>query len=481
VACDEVMEYTFHTDPFKHQLKAVRRSLSQGSIGLLMDPGVGKTKPTIDYAGCLHLKEGINKVLVVMPKSVMGVWVEEISTHLPPEIERIIVRLDGSRRLKLIGQHGKPSVLTFFLISYDSLWRKTTKQALIRWKPELMICDESHYIANPTSKRSRGILAVGKVTKYRMILTGTFLPNGPLNSYCQLKFLYPTIFPMSWTKFKERYAVWYRVNSSYKKLKRYKRLKELNAIINQCCMMVTKQDAGLDLPDRMEVIVPVEMSAKGWKAYKTMKRDKIVELKGMESSAEIILTELLRFQQITSGFLTVETGEYDHRDRPIKEDVDIHDDKVRALLELVQIHRAYSEKVLIFYKFKWEYKAITSALKRARITFEGINGSTKNTRRDAIRREFQSGIYDALVLQIKAGGVGLTLTAANINIFYSTSQQLADYLQARDRIHRPGQLRKVTDYHLIVRNTIDEKIYQSHKDKKSLADRVTAKNWKEFV
>jgi len=443
-----------------------------------MDPGCGKTKPAIDYIGCRYLRDGHKRVLILVPKSIIGVWEEEIDTHLPPKIPRRVVRLEGHNRKKLIDQNSKNPVLTIFLISYDSAWR--SKKELIKWGPQGIIADESHYISGATSKRSKGARSIRKGAQWALILTGTFLPNGPLNAYAQLNFLDPSIFPYSWTKFKERYAVWFKM-SGYMKLKKYKRLSELERIIAKHCIIVRKEDA-LDLPKRKSQIVPVEMSAKAWKYYNQMKQEKLVEFKQGDATAEIILTEMLRFQQITSGFLTVDTGEYDHRDRPIKEEVNIHEDKIKALLEIIDIHLSHGEKIVVFCRFRWEMDHILSALKKQRVKHAFIDGRVKkSTDRDLIRRRFQKGKYDVIVLNIATGGVGITLTAANVGIFYSTTFQYDHYQQAKDRIHRPGQTKPVIYYHLIVRGTIDERIMESNYSKKNLADKITPSNWSKFI
>ena len=472
------MYYYFHTKPFKHQKKALKLSLKRGSFGYLMEPGSGKTKPAIDYIGCRHLRDKHNKILVLAPKSVIGVWEDQIAEHLPPSIKRTVIRLEGSRRKTLINQYKNPDSLTIFLISYDSAWR--SKKDLVKWKPDGVIADESHYIKGATSKRSRGAIAIRMVAQWGMILTGTFMSKNPLDAYAQLRFINPDIFPMSWTKFKERYAVWIKMPGGWYKIKRFKRMHELKKIIKENCIIVYKKDV-LDLPQQTDQIIPVEMPPKAWKYYRQLKNEHLLEFKEGKVRAKLIVTELLRYHQITSGFLSVETGKYDHRNNPIREDVFIHDAKIKALMELVQIHREYGEKIIVFCRFRWEVDQICKALKKERISHAVIDGRIPNRERDQIRHDFQSGKYDVAVLNIGAGGVGITLTAANIAIFYSLTFQYDHYKQARDRIHRPGQEQKVTYYHLIVKGSIDEKIIKSLGQKKSLADEITPSNWSEFV
>ena len=474
------MFYHFHTKPFQHQKKALKVSIDSDYYAYLMDPGTGKTKTAIDYIGCRYLRDGHTKVLVICPASVIGVWEEQIEEHLPPSIKRKVFRLEGMRRHSIITENKSCPVLTIFLISYDTMWR--TKKPILKWKPQGIICDESHYIKSPTSARSRGVHSLTKVSQWRLILTGTFIANSPLDSYSQMKFLDPAIFPMSWTKFKERYAVWVNIKGQrWKKLKRYKRLKELNQKIMAHAIKVEK-DKALDLPKRIDIMVPVEMTQKAWKAYNTMKKDKILKFKQGKAKAELMVTELIRFQQITSGFVVVETGEYDKNDKPIRREVNIHDEKIKALIELINIHLAYKEKIVVFCQFKWEIKQIQALLTKHKIDHATLDGATKGRVRDDIRRRFQSGTGPkVIVANIAAGGIGITLTAANVAIFYSLSNSLTHYLQARDRLHRPGQHRPVTYYHLLVKGSIDEKIMKVNKEKKNLADLVTAKNWKDFI
>lgn len=472
------MYYNFYTKPFKHQRKALKWSLKKGSLGYLMEPGSGKTKPAVDYIGCRFLRDGHKKILIFAPKSVLGVWEDEIAQHLPPDIERVVIRLEGTKRKALIEKHKNPDMLTIFIISYDSAWR--SKKELIKWKPDGVIADESHYIKGATSKRSKGAIAIRKVAKWGLILTGTFMSKSPLDAYAQLRFINPDIFPMSWTKFKERYSVWVRTHGGWMKLKRYKRLHEIKKLISENCIIIYKKDV-LDLPKQVSQIIPVEMPVKAWKHYKELKKEKMIEFEEGNATAKIIATELLRFQQITSGFVSVDTGEFDHRFRPIRENVDIHREKIKTAIELINIHRQYKEKAVVFCRFRWEIDRLSEALKKEKISHAIIDGRVKNMDRDKIRKEFQSGKYEVVIINIAAGGVGITLTAANIAIFYSLTFQYDLYKQARDRIHRPGQTKRVKYYHLIVKNSIDEKLMQSLKSKKSMAHQITPSNWAQFI
>ena len=472
------MYYEFHTEPYKHQIKTLKMALKKGNLGVLADPGCGKTKIAIDYIGCRYLRDGHKRILVLAPKSVLGVWEEEIETHLPPSIPRAVIRLEGTNRERLIKNHMNPDKLTIFLISYDSAWR--SKGSLIKWKSQGVIADESHYIAGATSKRSRGARAIREHADWALILTGTFLPNWPLNAYAQLNFLNPKIFPYSWTKFKNRYAVWVMAKGGYWRLKRYKRLHELKEIIRKYSVVI-KKDKVLDLPKRQDSVVPIDMDPKTRKIYDQIKKEKLVEFKQGKATAEIILTELLRFQQLTSGFLSVETGRYDHRDRPIREEVKIHEAKIKAALEIIDIHRAHGEKVVVFTRFRWELDQIATALRKRKISCAVIDGRVNVKERDEIRRDFQKGKYDVAVVNMATGGVGINLTAANVAIFFSLSFKYDHYQQAKDRIHRPGQNKPVIYYHLIMRKSIDEKIMTALREKKSLADKLTEQKPEELV
>lgn len=470
------MRYKLHTTPYVHQAQALKLLMKKGSLGLLMDPGCGKTKTTIDYIGYLACRQKGLKVLVIAPKTVLGVWEDEVPIHLHPMVECKIVRLEGRKRAKVLQANLYNKEATIFLVSYDSAWRT---EGLLKSDINLMICDESHYIKNPTSRRSKFIHKMGLKSELRMILTGTFLPNGVLGAYSQMKFLNPNEFDMSWTVYKERYMRWWKPKGQqYKIPKGPRRTKELNKKIMRNVFKVEK-DKVLDLPERTDVIVPIEMPPKAWKYYRQMEKDKIIKFEGGKAKAEIVLTELLHFQQITGGFVRIDTGKFDERDRPIKEDVFIHDAKLKALEEIIDVHKEYGEKVIVFCRYRWELKKIGELLTKRKITHEEISGSSKD--RDGVRRRFQSGDTEVLVLQIASGGIGITLTRGNIVVFYSTDQHLDHYLQARDRVHRPGQTRKVTYYHLIVKGSIDEKIRESHQEKKSLADMITAKNWRNFI
>ena len=191
------MKYKFKVSPFDYQRKILKLALQKRKYALWLDPGLGKTKIGVDFCGCLNLMRGVNRVLVVCPKSVKGVWQEEIAQHLP---SNLVIEW---------------KIVTYSYLSYKQRIEKNgivkRKQLhlneLLKWKPQVVIIDEAHYIKTHTADRSKAIAKICKNAPYQLQLTGTPQPNDYLDLWNQIDTLYPGVLG-SFKDFKEHHAIY---------------------------------------------------------------------------------------------------------------------------------------------------------------------------------------------------------------------------------------------------------------------------------
>lgn len=428
------------TKLFNHQKDAYKFSIKRKNSALLMEQGTGKTLPSIKVAGRRYLKGEINKLLIVAPLSVLYEWQRQFEEHANFPYDFSI------KKLSFIDKEG----LKVTAINYDYLWR--IEKEILKWKPDMIIADESQYIKNRKSKRAKALYKIGSKSEYRMILTGTPMTQNPLDFFGQYKFLKPEIFGTNFKNFKDRYAV-FGGYMNYK-IVDYKNLKELTRKAYKVAYRVTKEEA-LDLPEKIDQYVYANLEKSAQKYYNEMKEESIIKIKDEYIPAPVVLTQLLRLQQITGGFIPTED-----------EIFSISKAKLKALEDIMEDRKPY----VIFAKFRPEIDAISDMLKLKKIKHRTLTGSTKD--RGKVIEDFQSGKADVLVAQIAAGGVGLTLTKANTAIFYSLDYSLINYEQAKARIHRIGQNKKVNYIHIIVPKTVDELVLKSLKKKRDLAHMV---------
>ena len=197
--------FVFKTEPYEHQLTALEKSCDRENYAYFMEMGTGKSKVLIDNITHLYTKGKINAVLVVAPKGVYRNWAKrEIPIHLPDFIEKNIYLWTPGESAKMLKEKEdfiKPSSeLKFLVMNVEAL--STPKGVKYAWKfianhDTLMAVDESTTIKNPTAKRTKNIVKLGKYCYYRRILTGSPITRSPLDIYTQCQFLDPALLGFS--------------------------------------------------------------------------------------------------------------------------------------------------------------------------------------------------------------------------------------------------------------------------------------------
>lgn len=515
-------------DLMAHQKDGVEFLKKVDGVGaLLWDPGVGKTFATLAYVDHLATLYKQVRVLVVAPLTAADTWVLQ-----PPLIMRSPVKarmLQGPTKnlLLRLAEAGKWETVPDMPIKVDhygqpeemrkghrvtilsmsagaiSTWcssRPNTAQmlgAIRKYDPHLIVVDESHIIKAPTSQISKAMYSIGQVADRRIILTGTVNPRSPLDVFGQWRFLAPWTFsdtydkpftktpatmtsaqkrsikPWSWTRFSSRYTITGGYGG-YETIG-YVNLDELNSRVAERSMVVRKEDA-LDLPPVTDSTIHVTLSAKEQKAYEEMRKDLAAQLEdGSLLEAPNALAKIMKLRQITAGFAKDTETEEVHR---------LGVTKQRAVKELVDVTLAGENRLVVFAYFRSECETLADALKAKGRTVELITGETKAKDRLAIRQRFKdvSGNPEQTVLVAQARTMALSvneLVTAQNGIFVSLSERRDDWVQARGRLDRNGQLgNHVTFWNIVAPDTIDEIMLQRHKDRgdmeKALLDHIKA-------
>lgn len=451
------LDIPLKTTLFEHQKKAAKIGTVLDSSALLMEQGTGKTLAAIAIATHRYLKGQVKRLLIVAPKSVLPEWARQFEEHtdLPYQI-RSLEGMKKSKKQDIINNWEDSEGLQVIVINYESVWR--LEDELKDWAPDMIICDESQKIKKATAKQSKALHRLGKIARYKLILTGTPVTQSPLDFYSQYLFLDPSIFGTSFSKFRDRYAVM----GGYQNYQiiDYKNLDELAEKAHSIAYRVTKEEA-LDLPDVVHQTLYAELEPKAKKLYKELAEESILKLQGETVTAPIVLTQLLRLQQIAGGFINTEEGTV----------VQVSNAKLSVLKDKVEDLIEAGKKIVIFARFIPEIEAISKTLDDLGIKHHTLTGKTKD--RGSIISDFQNNPETKVFLaQTKTGGVGITLTAADTAIFYSKDYSLEAYLQALARIHRLGQTKKVTYLHIVAQDTVDEEVTKRLIQKEDIATLV---------
>ena len=477
------MDYKFKTEPYEHQLTALGTSHNKENFALFMEMGTGKSKVLIDNIAMLYDKGKINAALIIAPKGVYRNWEQqELPIHMPEHIMFQIITWSPSTTIKQKNSLKKLFIhnedLVIFLMNIEAFSTKkgvqiAEKFLLAHWA--LMAIDESTTIKSPTASRTKSVLKLRALAKYRRILTGAPVTKSPLDLYTQCFFLDPDFLDFSsYYAFKNRYAIMVDRNvgtHSFKHVLGYRRLDELNDKLGNFSYRVLKEDC-LDLPEKVYMKRNISLTPEQLKAYVEMKKHAITELKGKRTTATSALAQLVRLHQIVCGHLTHDDGE-------------IRKLKNNRMKELLEILEETDGKVIIWAIYRHDIKEITKVIsgRYGAKCVESFFGDTADRDRQDIVARFQDRASDLrfFVGNPKTGGYGLTLTASHTVIYYSNSYDLEIRLQSEDRVHRISQEKKVTYIDLITEGTVDELIVKNLRSKINLATKILGEDLKKWL
>lgn len=466
------------TFPMPQQVVAFNVGMALPRFALLMEQGTGKSLSLISIMGRRFLDGEIKRVLIIAPSSVVPVWTDseigELALHANFPYKAVPLRGEIKKRIEFLkAWKPTPGVLQIAVINYEATWRSGMEEALAAWRPDLIACDESQHIKSPGAEQSKAIVRLGRGAKYRAILTGTPVTQGPLDFFGQYKFLEQSIFGPSMTSFRNRYTITETrrgTNGEFKQILAYKNLEELVQKAHAIAYRCTKVDAKMGLPEFVDQRLYYNLDKKSADMYKTMVRESIMLLEsGDYMVASNVLAKALRLSQLCGGF----AGEHGNEELVNTGKLSLLSNTLDDLLTIE------GKKVVIFARFTPEIRAIRNMVIKKDLGYALISGEVSAKQREFEIREFaQNPECRVFIGQIETAQQGLNLTEADTMIFYSATYNFADYDQARARIHRKGQKNACTYIHLLAAGTIDEKVLRVLRNKKDLAHMVVD-NWRE--
>ncbi|MEN3275301.1 MAG: hypothetical protein V7631_1091 [Massilia sp.] len=424
--------------------------------GILADDmGLGKTVQTL--AHILVEKEAgrlTSPALVIAPTSLMTNWQEE-AARFAPSLK--VLLLQGKERMDMFDQIEQSDIV---LTTYALLPRDEEK--LREHHYHLVILDESHYIKNTRSKAAQTAGSLN--ANHRLCLTGTPLENHLGELWSQFHFLLPGLLG-------EEKAFNTQFRHPIERQDDPVRRALLNRRIRPFLLRRTKDNVAKELPEKTEMIRRVELTGPQRDLYETVRlaMDKKVreeiDRKGVARSQIVILEALLKLRQVCCDPRLVKA-------MPAKKNTAAISAKLMDLMQMVDDLLEEGRKILVFSQFTSMLALIEEELTARGIRYAILTGETRD--RSAQVAAFQQGAVPIFLISLKAGGVGLNLTAADTVIHYDPWWNPAAENQATDRAWRIGQDKPVFVYKLIAKGTLEEKIQQLQQKKSELAQSILA-------
>nr|VFK12839.1 MAG: Helicase conserved C-terminal domain-containing protein [Candidatus Kentron sp. LPFa]VFK30589.1 MAG: Helicase conserved C-terminal domain-containing protein [Candidatus Kentron sp. LPFa] len=406
------------------------------------DMGLGKTLQAITL---ILDRAAQGPSLVVAPTSVCLNWQAEIQ-RFAPTLNGIY--FGGGNRQETLDQLQPFHVL---ICSYGLLQQEAEMLARIQWN--VIVLDEAQAIKNRMTKRSQAAMAL--TGAFRILTTGTPIENHLGELWNLFRFINPGLLG-SLEKFNERFAI---PMERYGKKDPGKRLKKL---IQPFLLRRAKSQVLEELPPRTEIVLHVEMSSEESAFYEVLRQQAVQQIEQTDGPIEQknfrILAELMRLRRACCN------------SRLVMPESAIPSTKLALFHKVSEELLENRHKVLVFSQFVDHLTIIRQSLDQRGVAYQYLDGSTPPKERKRRVDAFQSGEGDIFLISLKAGGLGINLTAADYVIHMDPWWNPAVEDQASDRAHRIGQQRPVTIYRLVTKGSIEEKIVDLHRHKRDLAD-----------
>lgn len=405
------------------------------------DMGLGKTIQAISII-LNRAKNG--PTLVVAPASVCPNWIKEIKKFAPSLTPQLFGFGDREKMLKS-AKKNDVIITTYGLVQSDS-------EAFANKKFTTIVLDEAQAIKNRTAKRSKA--AMDLQGDFKIITTGTPIENHLGELWNLFQFINPGLLG-TWKQFQERYA------TPIEKHNDLDVKDSLKQLIQPFILRRRKDEVLKELPAKTEINLQVELSEEEKAFYEALRQNALENIEKADdpgTKAMQILAQITKLRQASC------------HPKLVTADSKIQSSKLHLFTKIVAELIENGHKALVFSQFVGHLKLIEAVVKKLKIKYQYLDGSTPMKERQKRVDAFQNGEGNIFLISLKAGGTGLNLTAADYVIHMDPWWNPAVEDQASDRVHRIGQQRPVTVYRLVTHQTIEEKIIKLHEHKRDLAD-----------
>jgi SWI/SNF-related matrix-associated actin-dependent regulator 1 of chromatin subfamily A len=427
-------KYT-HRPPMEHQKEAIEKLVKNKKFILADDMGLGKTTSTIIAA----LETGAKKVLIVCPASLKINWQREIANYS----DRAVYIAEGK---KFSDEHD------FVIVNYDILknfhdTKEIEKSEIMKINFDLVIMDEAHMISNPQAQRTKIANDIASKSNRVWLLSGTPMTSRPMNYYNLLNLVDSPV-AMNWMAYAKRYCNGFQFSVGKRKVWNVTGASNLDELRERTSTHILRRlkEEVLDLPEKIITPVYLRLKSKDYEDLVGEYFDWYDQNPEESTSLTIQFSKLMKVRKV------------------------IAQEKIKNTIELAENIIEQGKKVIIFTNFTDTLNEIYNHFGKSAVYLDG--SCSKFHRQNAVD-EFQTNDkIKVFVGNLKAAGVGITLTSAEAVIMNDLSFVPAEHSQAEDRSHRIGQKNSTSVYYPLFENTIEGAIYDILNRKKKIISTV---------
>jgi SNF2 family DNA or RNA helicase len=422
--------------PFAHQKQTSEFLTLNKKAFCFNEQGTGKTASVIWACDYLMNMGIVNRVLVICPLSIMkSAWQADLfkfAVHRTCDV----AYGEAKQRRKLIDNGAE-----FVIINFDGV--EIVKETIEKAGFDLIVVDEASAYKNAQTTRWKTLRDISENVKGMWMLTGTPAAQSPVDAYGLARLINPKNTPKFFGQFRDQ--VMYKAGT-YRWLPKQQAQSIVHKVLQPAIRF--EKDQCLDLPDVTCIERDAPLTPQQMKYYRTLKKQMTMMAGGEQVTAVNAATNINKLLQISGGAVYSDTGEV------VEFDVS---NRLNVIQEVIE---EASHKVLVFVPFTHTIELLYSRLTKDGITCGIINGQVPVNKRHEIIQDFQdTENIRVLIIQPQAASHGLTLTAANVIIWYAPVTSVETYLQANARINRPGQKNPMTIVH-IKGSDVEAKLYK---------------------
>lgn len=479
-------EFKYHTQPYPAQEVGLRYLYTLGSAGLLMEPGMGKSKVVLDYIMLM----GFKKVLIVCPKPLIFVWEEEIEVHRP-ELDFYAVKTTDWESEKEGIRNARVTIVNYT--------KAITFKDQLKLEGFTFIHLDEFLIKDPKSLRTIGLTELSTSIPYRCGGSGTLVNNTIVDVFAPVRYIEPSLTGSLASAFLRHFSVRkLDKDTNRERIVAFKGTAEAKSILESCCIVMTKEEWLKDLPKKTFKDIYVNPSEQQRRMIGELAENYVTEFEGEYIEVDNPLVMLTKLYQLSNGFLYQSFEKQDVSDllatpkegavkKKGRKTLFLDEQpKIEALSKLLD--RIEEERAIVWFNLSGEFELISKLLDERGIRYLHIRGGEKDTG-GKVKTFNRDNTYKILLCQAKSVNYGITvlgnkredsetdedidggeiLPAFNnsvyTQIFYSMSFSLETYLQQQDRIHRFGQKHECKYYRLFLNTPVEHRIRKAIDDK----------------
>lgn len=447
-------KWVFEMPPLAVQAAALAASGRTRQYAYFMDPGTGKTGTILSEFTYAERAGAVDLLLVICPNNLRANW--------KSEAEKMGFQYE-------VAIYPEPAPARgVWVVNYEKIIGKPFDDLVkvVQTRNVFVVCDESHRIKNFKAKVSKAAIFLFDLAKIKRVMTGTPIANNVVDLWSQLRAIGAHGQHRSPYTFRNRYGI--MGGFMGKQIVGTQREDELQDMLKACSFMARKKEWMASLPPKSYSVLGYEMTDRQRGPYDVIKNDKLIQFEnGQEVSAQMVITALMKMQQITSGFTIDDAGEV------VKL---VPDDKNPKMLAVRDLMEDIEDKVIVFAHYRHTVDLLEKSLKEYHpLVIRG--GMKKEDVSEVVRAFNNDDDRRVIIAQTATAKEGLTLLGTKNRPCYTTvyvenSYSLIDRTQSEDRNHRHGQVAEQVSYYDLVGSPIEAKIIRALQDKKDLVKTI---------